>query len=943
MTAPLGGVAVGAAPADPMTATPALPPAAVTQPAAPAPAPLPADDRILVTFDTSVGTADRQALVAGVAAGPLDQIGLRSYRLPVAPGTAAEAVEALRGSSGLTAELDQPVTVSARPDDTEYPTQWGLADTGQFDSTRSMFGVIGADVNAEAAWSTATGSTDVVVGIVDSGIDLGHPDLVPNLWSNPGNVGGCPAGTHGYDAVNGGCSPQDAGEHGTHVAGIIGARGNNGVGVAGVNWKVSLMGLRAGGAYGGESSDLVEAIHWAVEAKRAGVNLRVLNASFGSGQFIQALHDEIAWAGANGILVVAAAGNDFADVDLAPDYPCAYDLANIVCVANSRSDDRLADTSNFGATTVDLAAPGTDIVSTVPVAMAHTYGHYYWRMSGTSMATPFVTGAAALALSQGYLSVAQLKDRLLSAVDLVPALAGVVRTGGRLNLCKVLVGCVQPNAQHDAFSDPSVLGQPGGTSGTSRGATRQSGEPAHGGATVWFSTDYLGGATLTVDAESAYRSRLSVYTGSSLGNLALVATTGPGRDLRINIPNASAQTYRIALAAADGGYGPYAVSIMHTPAPSEPPLKYSPPDAVTGVSASAGDGTATFTWDEPQNQHRVPIAWYDVRLYRNGRYVVSNSIPAGQRRFDARDLINGATYSVRVSANSYGGPGEYSPMSSGVVPGKPVSNPVPDPGVGAAGPPVPSNAPRFGYWMLNSLGTVYALGDAPRLGDPAPYLNEIHVDAVDLEPSPSGKSYWVVDSRGKTYNFGEFLLLSDGVGPGAGRVVSMSATPSGKGYWLFTERGEVFAYGDATHFGDLRGKKLNATVLDSIPTPSGRGYYMVAADGGIFAFGDARFHGSMGGRKLNSPVQSLVPDGDGNGYWLVAADGGVFAFDAPFRGSMGGRKLNKPVSGMIRYGDGYLMVAEDGGIFNFSDRPFSGSLGSTPPPRPVVAVAALPV
>jgi hypothetical protein len=117
---------------------------------------------------------------------------------------------------------------------------------------------------------------------------------------------------------------------------------------------------------------------------------------------------------------------------------------------------------------------------------------------------------------------------------------------------------------------------------------------------------------------------------------------------------------------------------------------------------------------------------------------------------------------------------------------------------------------------------------------------------------------------------------------------------------------------------------------------------MVAADGGIFAFGDAQFRGSMGGTHLNSPVRSLVPDRDGDGYWLVAADGGIFAFNADFRGSMGGTRLNKPVTGMIAYGNGYLMVAQDGGIFNFSDRPFSGSLGSTPPPRPVVAVAALP-
>src|SRR5205085_12580443 len=112
-------------------------------------------------------------------------------------------------------------------------------------------------------------------------------------------------------------------------------------------------------------------------------------------------------------------------------------------------------------------------------------------------------------------------------------------------------------------------------------------------------------------------------------------------------------------------------------------------------------------------------------------------------------------------------------------------------------------------------------------------------------------------------------------------------------------------------------------------------------DGGIIAFGDAKFYGSMGGKKLNAPVQSLVPDSDGVGYWLVASDGGIFAFDAPFRGSMGGEKLAKPVTGMVTYGDGYLMVGEDGGIFNFSSQQFLGSLGANPPVHPIVSVAAV--
>jgi hypothetical protein len=206
----------------------------------------------------------------------------------------------------------------------------------------------------------------------------------------------------------------------------------------------------------------------------------------------------------------------------------------------------------------------------------------------------------------------------------------------------------------------------------------------------------------------------------------------------------------------------------------------------------------------------------------------------------------------------------------------------------------------------------------------------------------------VVDSAGAVTPRGSAPKLGS-VAPGvlaAGeKVTSLSGTPSGHGYWIFTTRGRVLTFGDATGYGDMSKVALNGPVLDSIPTPSGHGYYMVGSDGGIFAFGDAVFAGSMGGKRLNAPVQSLVPvppgaAGSARGYWLVAADGGVFAFDAPFRGSMGATRLARPVTGMVPYGDGYLMVGEDGGVFNFSNLAFVGSLGANPPAQPIVSVAA---
>ena len=276
----------------------------------------------------------------------------------------------------------------------------------------------------------------------------------------------------------------------------------------------------------------------------------------------------------------------------------------------------------------------------------------------------------------------------------------------------------------------------------------------------------------------------------------------------------------------------------------------------------------------------------------------------------------------------------------------PDPDPDPDPEVpvppGVIDPPVvkPSSG-RSGYAMLGSDGKVYAFGDARHLG--APTL-PAGATAADLENTPTGNGYWVADSLGNVFGYGDAVhhggISTGQLAPGE-TVTSLAATPSGKGYWIFTTKGRAVRFGDATFFGDMSRASLNGPVLDAIATPTGKGYYMVGSDGGIFSFGDAKFHGSMGDKKLNAPVQSLVPDGDGVGYWLVASDGGIFAFNANFKGSMGDRKLSKPVTGMVPYGNGYLMVGEDGGIFNFSDKAFSGSLGSTPPNRPIVAVAVV--
>ncbi len=303
-------------------------------------------------------------------------------------------------------------------------------------------------ISAPSAWGVTTGTARVAVGVVDSGVDYTHPDLAGNIWTAPDSytvtVGGkqitCPAGSHGFRSSLAGrrlsCDPMDDNDHGTHVSGTIGAVGDNSIGVAGVNWTTTIVGLKFLSASGsGYTSDAINVIDAAVQLKQQGVNLRVLSNSWGGGGFSQALADEIAKAGSADMLFVAAAGNNGTNNDTTPFYPASYTNASIIAVAATDSSDALASWSNYGTTSVDLAAPGVNIYSTLPKA---TYGAY----SGTSMATPHVSGAAALALAVcGTVDTAVLKADILGSVDRV--LSGEVETGGRLNVSN-LVDAIEP-------------------------------------------------------------------------------------------------------------------------------------------------------------------------------------------------------------------------------------------------------------------------------------------------------------------------------------------------------------------------------------------------------------------------------------------------------------------------------------------------------------------
>ncbi|MFA6956256.1 MAG: FG-GAP-like repeat-containing protein [Thermoanaerobaculia bacterium] len=339
---------------------------------------------------------------------------------------------------------------NAVPADTKYSELWALRNTGQLVGYYET-GIAGIDINAEAAWDVTTGSAGIVVGVVDTGVDYTHPDLAANIWSNPGGVGdpNCAAGTHGFDAITRTCDPKPFDSfHGTHVAGTIGAVGNNALGVTGVNWTTTIMPLKFMNADGGWIADAIAAIDFAIQAKIEGVNVRVLNNSWGGEAFSKALLDEILKANEHDILFVASAGNDSINIESWPTYPAGYASPNVITVAATDYRDRLAAFSNYGPNTVHLGAPGANIVST------YSYGGYT-SLSGTSMAAPHVSGVAALLLSKSpTLTTAEVKQAILSGVDPIPALAGKTITGGRLNAAKVLG--VPAGADFSLSTNPAV-------------------------------------------------------------------------------------------------------------------------------------------------------------------------------------------------------------------------------------------------------------------------------------------------------------------------------------------------------------------------------------------------------------------------------------------------------------------------------------------------------
>jgi type VII secretion-associated serine protease mycosin len=783
-----------------------------------------------------------------------------------------------------------------------------------------------------AAWDLTTGADDRVLAVVDSGVNLDHPELAGRLLP-------------GRDVANDDNDPDDFFGHGTQVATVAAATGDNGAGMAGVAWQGKILPVKVLDARGsGRDSDIAAGITWAADQGADVINLSLFGRS--SSQTVRAA---IEYAQARDAVIIAAAGNDHSASKM---YPAAYD--GVIAVSAVTAAGEPVAFSNYGPW-IDLAAPGVGI-------LAGWVDGTYRKVEGTSFAAPLVAGVAMLAR-------ARFPD------DDAAAIARRLRTGARdagligrddlfgYGIVDALGALGGPRPPSPVLDPVAAAGEPDNMPDRATrvtDATPVSAALAPGGDVDWFAVDAGSPRTLAITLTAPPGAEPGSHTvevfDPDLAFLASAETTASPAAVTVY---AAAGRYAIRI-RGDSPFAsrePYQLTVTSSPAPTPPVEEIPVGDRLWIRDTIPADGSWT-------GGPGTSVAMRFARLLDPDSLADATVT-----------LIDGA------SGDEIPGGARYEPESNSVVfqpgeaflPGRPyllsvagvrdmaeeeipvdeccLRFGVPVPPLVAQPPaepppsvPEPSPVPaRSGYWMLGAGGAVYPFGDATAAGDATVHLQGSDRRAADIEPSPGGAGYWLVDTSGAVYAVDVPYL------GGVDRrdlqpdesVTSLSSTPDGQGYWLFTTRGRVFAFGNAEEFGDLRQVVLNGPVLDSIATPSGRGYYMVAADGGIFAFGDARFFGSMGGTRLNAPVQSLVPDPDGTGYWLVAADGGVFSFEAGFRGSMGGVALNAPVTGMVPFGSGYLMVATDGGIFNFSDRPFHGSLGADPPAHPIVAVAVL--
>ena len=502
-------------------------------------------DTVLVRFrpgvQRSAMESAHQLSGAKILSAPAIVNGLHIVQLGVGVSLESALRSYRSNKSVMYAEPDYLVHASVATNDPQFSAQWNLQNTGQNGGTS------GADIHAAQAWGLNTGSANTIVAVLDTGIDYTHQDLAANVWSaasgfsitdQKGNLIQCAAGSHGLNVVVGTCNPQDDSGHGSHVSGILGAVGNNSIGVAGVNWHVQILPCKFLDASGsGDLASVIVCLDLVKQLKDGGLNIVATNNSWGGSNFSQALQDAMAAQLADGILFIAAAGNDFSDNDEIPTYPANVALPNVISVSATDRFDNVATFSNVGRRTVHLGAPGVEILSTTP-------NNTYSIFNGTSMAAPHVSGVAALLKAQDpSRDWRAIKNLILAGGDPIASLGQTI-TQRRLNAYGTLT-CTNSRVQSRVLPVADVvsgsIGSPIALSflniNCSQPAGNVSVQISPGGQTLTLADDGIGPDQAAGDG--IYSGQ---WTPAAFGNYSLTFPDGSVLSIEVLAPYGFVQT-----------------------------------------------------------------------------------------------------------------------------------------------------------------------------------------------------------------------------------------------------------------------------------------------------------------------------------------------------------------------------------------------------------------